>query len=202
MLPKQKKKLSETRRKKTSPLYPGFSMLELIIVIAIIIIALLAGIASMSGVRSNAALKSSQRELTAAIKQAQSYALQGKTQNGKTPCGYGLIFTDNKTYVVYYNALDGSGGFTNGCQDQNTSTNYLHYRSSSPASGVVSTSALPNGTITTESSLANTDIYFTVPNSQAFNGAGVSYPGRSITLDYNGKQVTLDINTRGGVSEP
>ncbi|HRY82362.1 MAG TPA: prepilin-type N-terminal cleavage/methylation domain-containing protein [Candidatus Moranbacteria bacterium] len=81
----------------------GFTLLELIIIIAIIGIMMAVSLVSMSSSKKYYALKTAQEEVTSAIKLAQSYALQGKTtsQCPTTVYGYGFEFTGSNPTADY-----------------------------------------------------------------------------------------------------
>jgi len=81
----------------------GFTLLELIVVIAIIGIMTSVGLVSLVPAKKQIALKTAQNEVTSAIKLAQSYALQGKSIQGVSDiCGYGFEFTDRSNYRIFY----------------------------------------------------------------------------------------------------
>lgn len=81
----------------------GFTLLEVMVIIAIIGIMSAVGIVSLSSSRKMMALKASQDEVASAIKLAQSYALQGRINSGTKPDGYGFEFAggDDKTYRIF-----------------------------------------------------------------------------------------------------
>jgi prepilin-type N-terminal cleavage/methylation domain-containing protein len=88
--------------------YNGVTLLELLIVIGIISIMSAVVYVSFTPARNQARLKAAQTEVVATIKQAQSYALQGKmaisgTKSGQVPARYGFKFlSDNQTYRIFY----------------------------------------------------------------------------------------------------
>jgi Tfp pilus assembly protein FimT len=84
--------------------YKAFSALELLTIIAMITILTAISLSSMSRIRPDAKLKAAQRELAATIKQAQSYALEGKNIPGTSSISsFGICFDDSKTYKLIYN---------------------------------------------------------------------------------------------------
>lgn len=97
-------------------LYKGVTLLELLIVMASIIIMTGIGFSIWQSSRGDMHLLNAQREVASAIKMAQSYALQGKTQDTGSgpfvPCGYGFyIINDaamNKYKIIYKKCSDGS----------------------------------------------------------------------------------------------
>lgn len=81
----------------------GFTLLELMVVIGIIGIMTGVGLVSLVPAKKHYALKSAQDEVTAAIKLAQSYALQGKMpSSGDIACAYGFYFVDSSKYQIFY----------------------------------------------------------------------------------------------------
>ena len=82
--------------------FSGFTLMELMVVIAIVGIMTGIGTVSFSSARRATALNSAQDEIISAIKLAQSYALQGKTYgSNQKPDGYGFEFTDNNSYKIF-----------------------------------------------------------------------------------------------------
>jgi prepilin-type N-terminal cleavage/methylation domain-containing protein len=182
--------------------YRGFSLIELMVVIGIIAIMSIILLVSFNSNKSQSRLKVAQRETASAIKLAQSYALQGKTQGGATPCGYGFIFTLNNQYQIYYN-LPGAST----CTIRNSDVNYRHYRASAPDASVLGESAaLKSGVILSPYSQNNTDIYFTVPQANTYKNAGTAYDVAqtltfSSTISGTTNTKTITINPGGYVTE-
>lgn len=194
----------------------GFTLVELIVIIALIGIMSIVSIASLKGVQSNTNLKSAQREVAAAIKLAQSYALEGKTQlnpitsNVETPCGYGFLFNTpaKTTYFIYYNfhaAAEAS------CASQNTKQAYRHFRSSAPVSYRIANFNLPRNVSSIQVNNNDTDVYFTVPNGQVYGSdggvnLGLPYPaaGKDLTLQYggaSGPKIKVTVGANGAITE-
>jgi type II secretory pathway pseudopilin PulG len=130
--------------------YKGYSLLELLTIVAIMGILLTAFMVSLDKSSSDAKLISAQREVASAIKTAKSYALQGKTNAaGNVPGYWGIKFTDTSTYVIFHSANTAGGGHT-------TKETYTLKNGVVLSSPVLSVGP-PN----------NTAIYFDVPNGQA-----------------------------------
>lgn len=87
--------------KKTKIFLKGFTLIELIIIIAITSVLFLVGYFSLNSPKSENKVKAAQREVVATMKAAHSYALQGKTDGASVPRYWGLKFTDNKTYQIF-----------------------------------------------------------------------------------------------------
>jgi type II secretory pathway pseudopilin PulG len=84
----------------------GFTIVELLVIIAIMGIMLAVGMISLTKGSSDAKIISAQREVASAIRTAKSYALQGKTVSGNAPMYWGFKFTNDTSYEIFSN--DGS----------------------------------------------------------------------------------------------
>lgn len=86
--------------------YKAFSLVELFVVISIIAIMTSATFVSLQSSRGDSRIKAAQNEVTAVIRLAQSYALQGKTQivggANIAPCSYGFEFVSSTEYRIFY----------------------------------------------------------------------------------------------------
>ncbi|MDQ1284249.1 MAG: hypothetical protein QG620_597 [Patescibacteria group bacterium] len=84
----------------------GFTLVELVIAIAIMTVIFLTAFFAYQQNRATAKLEAAQREVASAIKQAQSYALQGRTQSisgsYQAPVEYGFRFNTDSRYIVFY----------------------------------------------------------------------------------------------------
>lgn len=201
----------------------GFSLMELMMVIVIISIMTAVIIANLNSTKSNAAFQTSTREIASAIKLAQSYALQGKTEGGTTPCGFGFVFIDSTHYQIYYNTYDSAYSNAHSlnwhdCADQNRDTNHLHFNNgaSSGAMNSVVDSAyvLPSQTTldavspgSLSSNTYDTDIYFAIPRASASEftqslGSFNTTQNVVYTLKYTGKCQTATVGLQGAVSGP
>jgi prepilin-type N-terminal cleavage/methylation domain-containing protein len=182
----------------------GFSLVELMIVISIIGIMSVLGMASFRSSRAYLNLDLSQRELAAAIKLAQSYAIQGKTQivagEEMLPCGYGLRFTEEKKFEIFFN----KNPETETCQkiNQTASAEDMHFGNQSVSA---ETFEFKEGvTLEGVSDFATTEIYFTIPHANVYNYAGnllllekeyvLAYPDLEETK-------TVKVNARGAINE-
>ena len=93
--------------------WSGFSLLELMTVIAIIGILSSIGYANLSGARTIAALQGSAREVAASVREAQQYALTGKEIGlGRIPCSFGVSSVGTSYSVVYRSHPIGSATCT------------------------------------------------------------------------------------------
>jgi prepilin-type N-terminal cleavage/methylation domain-containing protein len=181
----------------------GFSFIEVMVVVSIIGIMTVAGTVSLNSSKAKSKLEISQRTLTAAIKLVQSYAIQGKAQKisgeQKVPCGYGLVFTSNSEFKIFYNIP--TGELT--CQDINSgglgSANNFKYNSNS-YSVLIDSFRLESGVILEGFSVTDS-IYFSTPQARAYKNSGVSLDTRVYTLKYNSSTKTVSINSQGTITE-
>lgn len=148
------------------------------IVIAVIGIMTSVGLVSLSPAKKDATTKAARNEVTAAIKLAQSYALQGRVVTGVKVCGYGFEFTDNDTYQIFYYTADSD------CNGDKIKF-------------LVETQDLKEGVLLTSfSSIDDTTIYFKIPSAE------ISYEngGFPKTFEFNSDK-TISINSAGLVTE-
>ncbi len=144
----------------------GVTLLELMVVIAIIGIMSSVSIVSLHSLRTRARLKSAQSEVTATIKTAQSYALQGKQGNGTDiACGYGFRFTDDENYEIFYNKL-----IANDCDKQNKIGADRHHIGTSVT---VFTGKLSDGVkLQAPASSDQTEMFFIIPYANIYDKGG------------------------------
>lgn len=181
--------LQAKKRNKT-----GFTLIEVIIVIAIIGIMTAISIVSLRGGKTSNNLETSRREVASIIKLAQSYALQGKITGGNTPCGFGVRFTDSNSYELFY-IVPGSGS----CSDKNSSS------ASRRCSGNSDCHSLENYDLKSDIAVndySDKDIYFIVPHASVYNSSGASFGGNSLTFKSGDlKTKELSINSLGLITE-
>jgi Tfp pilus assembly protein FimT len=162
-------------RKKT-----GFTMVEIMAIIAIMGIMLLVGMASLNSTSSNEKIKSAQREVASAVRTAKSYALQGKTVGSppQAPKYWGFKIENDSTYKIISASVFG------------TDSSQETYTLSSGVKFIVPSSP-------------NDKVYFDIPNGSLFNGTGGSYAGdNTITLNLGSVTKTVVIKLGGLVTEP
>jgi prepilin-type N-terminal cleavage/methylation domain-containing protein len=159
----------------------AFSLIELMIVMAIIGILSVVIIAGLTSSRSSTRLKSAQREVASVIRLAQSYALQGKTQNGITPCGYGFRFAGgNETdYEIFYNT-PASGGVAT-CDALNGNPSGRQYIAS--GSLQAENYALKDSVRRSGGNPSAYELYFTVPHAKAYDTSGSEITASPIAID-------------------
>ena len=164
--------------------YAGFSLVELLVVIAIMSIMTVIGFALLSSSKSDARLKAAQREVSATIKLAQSYALQGRKQGDMAPCGYGFRFdpsdSERKKYEIFYRLPGGAGG----CSTPAGNTQMAYFN-------------LNNVVFLADPvDLENTEMYFAIPF------AGMVGPAmKTFTFQYIDQTKTITISSDGGIIE-
>jgi prepilin-type N-terminal cleavage/methylation domain-containing protein len=173
----------------------GFTLVELMISLAILSTMTVVSIVSIRSSRTDSSLAAAQREVTAAIKLAQSYALQGKMQNSVTPCGYGLRFKTMEKYEIYYNLLPST---ESSCDEYNKDSSHLKFISA--AESKVAQSFDLNNDITLNSTphpaTNPAEVYFTVPRAEIKGSLplDIKFVPRGVT-DGTGKKITVG---RGG----
>lgn len=155
----------------------GFTLLELIVVVAIIGIMTSVGLASLSSSRRQIALKTAQDEVTSAIKLAQSYALQGKIpSSGDIACAYGFEFLDNdinsEYQIFYYRKV---GGICDTSDKREIERNNLK-----------------NG-VSLTSPFSSSSVYFNMPSADMIPNSGIV-----LTLD---SSKTITISSSGLVTK-
>jgi prepilin-type N-terminal cleavage/methylation domain-containing protein len=160
---------------KKAKLISGFTLIEILIAIAIMLIMFMVGYASLSSPKSENKLKAAQREVASAISMAHSYALQGKTQKNSSgdiflPIEYRFRFIDNNTYGIY----------CTGCVNP------------------VEKYDLSNGVNLSNPSAANTIIKFSVPNGEASFPSGTSL-SFTLRLGTSGATKTVNVDSSGAV---
>ncbi len=168
-------------KKQNKIISQGFTLVELMVVIAMVGIMSAVTIASLHNLKTKARLKSAQSEIAIAIKTAQSYALQGKKQQGgNTVCGYGFRFKNSNNYEIFYNEKSVSGGCVG-----------LHYGSYSK---VILDRKLVTGVKLEAPSFNQTQIFFTLPHANAYNYKGAPFLGSTFVFrsgTNNKKQIVI-----------
>jgi prepilin-type N-terminal cleavage/methylation domain-containing protein len=171
----------------------GFTLIEMMIVMAIIGILSATGFMGYQSAKRNAALRAAQREVATVIRLAQGYALQGKTQGDITPCGYGFKFTANNTYQIFYtNKLVATKSCSDSGNDGYPGTEIL----------VGSAFVLDNDVAITNSPASNVKVYFHIPFAPVtdLNDSTTVFP---LVINFNaaGETVSLTINSAGEIIE-
>ncbi|MDZ4385463.1 MAG: prepilin-type N-terminal cleavage/methylation domain-containing protein [Candidatus Moranbacteria bacterium] len=158
--------------------YKGVTFMELLVVIAIIGIMGSVGLVSLQSSKLDARLKAAQGELVASIRLAQSYALQGKTQDGAAPCGYGFRFASQTDYSIFYRTPDAGG--CNPASPRHNAESFV----------------LKDG-VQIDPADVNQEIYFTVPFGN-ISGPGI---GDFVLTHPNADNKTVTVNNVGNVVE-
>jgi prepilin-type N-terminal cleavage/methylation domain-containing protein len=188
---------NQIKKLKITANYKAFSLMELLIVIAIIGIMTAVGFVSLTSNKTKTNLETAQREVASTIKLVQSYALQGKKQGASTPCGYGFRFADATNYQIFYN-IAAPGKNCDQTNDPAVYPTYLHYKigTSQPAE----TGSLKNGvTLSGVTDYTTTEIYWTVPFGNMYDNNGATFSA-SKTFTLNSSK-TVTVSPGGGVAE-
>jgi|GEM_PF-857429 len=140
--------------------YFAFTLIEVLVVMSIISISTALTLVSFSGYRTERHLERASREVASALREAQSYALSGRSVAGESNCWIGLnIPALGASYAIINNSL--SGGT---CSVNSTISGYTL------RNGVLFTAITVGGTGYTSSTAA-----FTLPRGEMlyYNGAGM-----------------------------
>ena len=188
----------------------AFTLVELIIVIAVIGIMTSVGMVSFQTSRNTHKVEAAANEVAATIKLAQSYALQGKAAddgsgNMVTPCGYGFRFdpgdSNLQQYEIFYNVPDAGSS----CADMDGA--YFRQFNTSYSQPIESPLTLTNGVTLQSPAISDdsnpTEIYFTVPRADMFGYDGNALASDPITLGVTGDSATriVTINYGGAVTQ-
>jgi len=188
--------MNKTKKRKND-FIQGFTLIEILAALAIMGIMLSIILISFNSSKRDVTLKSAQREVASAIKMAHAYALQGKTQNEETPCGYGFRFTDSDSYMIFYNKFQKIGS-DNDCNDQNERKGYRRYGTFSQEAESYD---LGNGVKKDGAALSSTTVYFAVPHGEAYNTSGDSFSQLNINLLFGKGVASVMIGGKGEVTE-
>lgn len=187
--------MRNNNKKACPPFRQGFTLLELILVIAIISIMTAVGLALSTKLRTSKKVESAKREVVSVIRLTQNNALQGKTVSGSTPCGFGFRFTSQTEYEVYYVPLV-SGSFSD-CDEQNENQSMRYCGGNCQ---VLETFSLETGVIMSSNN-DDAQAYFSIPHGNVFSSNGTALSSTEFTLEDEGgsKQEDISINFSGSV---
>lgn len=166
--------------------YRGFTLVEVIVVIAIIGILSTITIISFSPLSKRTKLNASVDEVASALNLAKGYSLQGRMPAGLSSiCGYGFKFTSTTQYqIFYYYYYDGSGNLD--CSNRSNFTETA-----------VNTQTLKTGTVLNSPAPgATSTIYFNIPRATV-----VFFPANpNFNIIYSGTpslQKTVKVSANG-----
>ncbi|HHH12444.1 MAG TPA: type II secretion system protein GspH [Candidatus Moranbacteria bacterium] len=164
--------------RKTKKERKGFTMVELLVVVAIIGIMTSAVLVSLADSRAKKNAETSAREVAAALRLAQNYAVSGRIfDRSKIPCRYSFVITSPSSYEI----------------------RYTHHPLGNPTCTTVPETvesfALPEGTVLTGAS----PIHFTIPNgSLSPSPTGGRYV---LTVNTSGAAVNVCVDAGGTVRD-
>ena len=182
----------------------GFTLIEVLIVLAIMSILLVGSIAALTSSRSASLMQESEKQLASEISLAKAYAIQGNAKTvtvhgvtqALTPCGYGVRFDSLNRYVIYYNFLVTGDSTIADCDDQNKNQNYLKYKSLYSYN-----TDYENLAGQTKVGSTGNLVYFTVPNGQVYGVDGSPLAAQeTITLNAGSLSKNVYIETTGLVT--
>lgn len=162
----------------------GFTVIEMVIVIAIIGISSVVIINSLSTGRALRLTEQSAHDLAGALRQAQNYALTGKASAGQESCYFGLRFISSSRYalVQYYRAAGN-------CNSYNTLT----------------TTNLAGGVTFTSISSYPTILAFSLPRAEVYSATSGALSGlttaQRIGLTKSGRTQYLCLYPGGRIEE-
>ncbi len=170
----------------------GFTIIELLVVLAIIIIITGIVIFNIGSERQNSALLRSAQKLSLDLRRAQSFAFSSKTYRTiGVPCGWGLHFNgvNSTSYIIFADLAS----FTN-CSDRD-------FIRASNGSEDFETANLESGISINSLSGNLSDVVFTPPDPVV-----VFTPGQIsvsiILINKDGATRTININKTGFISSP
>lgn len=86
----------------------GFTLLEVLVIAFIIGFLSVAILFNYRSGQEQASLTRSAVAFESGLRKAQDLAINSADFGGATPCGYGLNYGDNKTYIIYVGQLGGA----------------------------------------------------------------------------------------------
>lgn len=217
--------MKNNKKNKKLHLYakPGFTLVEIMMVVIIIGIMSATSFLFFENSRATVNLDISQRHLAAAIKLAQSYAIQGRTQivndEQKLPCGYGVYFFSKNEFAIFYSLPEETLGLS--CQDfEDKSQKFTDYVASHPSFDfenlyrpIVSSDfnfkdiekfSLEKNVELYFPELADgshTSLYFSIPNANIYENGTQPLADTVYILEYANLKKSVNINLEGAITE-
>lgn len=124
----------------------GYTLIELLIVIAIITIGTSVTVFMVGNARVVREVDAGARELSGILREAQNYALTGRQLAGGSPCRYQVRWTNGSgSYSLIYWYKDGSGNCTRQSATAYTLPSGVTFRNTSSASFLLPHASLEGG---------------------------------------------------------
>lgn len=100
-------KMTKYIMKKAGNIQQGFTMIELIVVMVLITVMVTIFLANFRGVNKTKSLDLAAEKLVSDLKEIQGNALNAKEYSGAIPCGWGIHYIDDDTYIYYAGGNEG-----------------------------------------------------------------------------------------------
>ncbi|TSC90929.1 MAG: hypothetical protein G01um10142_179 [Parcubacteria group bacterium Gr01-1014_2] len=115
----------------------GFTLFEVLVIIFIISFLSVAILFNYRTSQDQASLTRSAAAFESEIRKAQNLAVAGVDFSGAIPCGYGLLYIDNRTYRIYVGRLNGAVNCQSANHNYQSGTDLIYQELKIIESGVI-----------------------------------------------------------------